>query len=97
MFGEDEQLNKAIDARVKLLMPNYLESAAFSQRKLTDTPTDDLQVTPRRYVNMYGTTSQRPIGSVASRGQRFFDTTIGRPVYFNPNSSVWTDGAGSVS
>lgn len=69
----------------------------YTTRKLADTPTDNLMVTPRKYVNLWGTTAQRPIGSVASRGQQYFDATIGRPVYFNPNSSVWTDGAGSIS
>lgn len=73
------------------------EVVNFTSRKLTDTPTDDLMVTPRKWVTLYGPTSTRPIASVAVRAQRYFDTTIGRPVYFNPNSSVWSDGAGSVS
>lgn len=83
--------------KVKKVVAVYLKTEGFKIRKITDTPTDDLQVVPRKYVNLYGTTSQRPTSSVASRGQQFFDTTIGRPVYFNPNSSVWTDGAGSIS
>lgn len=82
---------------VLTIITKYLQTSGFTSRKLTDTPTDDLQVVPRKYVNMYGTTAQRPIASVASRGQQYFDTTIGRPIYFNPNSSVWTDGAGSIS
>lgn len=82
---------------IKKVIAVYLKTDGFKARKITDTPTDDLMVVPRKYVNMFGTTSQRPIASVASKGQQFFDTSIGRPVYFNPNSSVWTDGAGSIS
>lgn len=94
---DDIEFNKKIDDRIMKKVPLYLQKNAFMDRKLTDTPTDDLQVVPRKYVNLYGTTAMRPIASVASRGQQYFDTTIGRPVYFNPNSSVWTDGAGSIS
>lgn len=64
-------------------------------KRIGDTPTDDLQLVNRRYVNSYGTTANRPTNRTPA--QKYFDTTIGRPVYFNPNSSVWTDGAGSVS
>lgn len=96
MIDNKDEIQKLIDERVKEIAPVYLKSG-FTDRKLTDTPTDDLQVVPRKYVNLYGTTALRPKASVASRGQQYFDTTIGRPVYFNPNSSVWTDGAGSIS
>lgn len=93
----NEDIDKLLEEKIRKVLPVYLQSQGFTARKLTDTPTDDLQVVPRKYVNMYGTTSQRPNSSIASRGQQYFDTTIGRPVYFNPNSSVWTDGAGSIS
>ena len=89
------ELEKTIDTRILKIVPDYLQSKAFTDRKLTDTPTDDLQIVNRRYVNLNGTTANRPSGAVP--GQQYFDTTIGRPVFFNPNSSVWTDGAGSVS
>lgn len=92
-----EKNDSQFQDKVRRIVGQYLKTSAFKDRKVTDTPTDDLMVTPRKYVNMFGTTNQRPISSIASRGQQFFDTTIGRPVYFNPNSSVWVDGAGSVS
>lgn len=81
----------------KIVTDEIKKQMSFTVPKLTDTPTDDLAVVPRKYVNLYGPTVNRPTASVASRGQQYFDTTIGRPVYFNPNSSVWTDGAGSIS
>lgn len=90
-----DEITKKIDDRIAKVVPEYLQKKAFSDRKLTDTPTDDLQVVNRRYVNLYGTTVNRPNVQVA--GQQYFDTNIGRPIYFNPNSSVWTDGAGSIS
>lgn len=71
------------------------KALSFTTRKLTDTPTDDLQVVNRKYTNLNGTTANRPTTNIA--GQYYFDTTISRPIYFNPNSSVWTDGAGSIS
>lgn len=79
------------------IVKEYMQTQAFTDRKVADTPTDNLSVTPRKYVNLFGTTTNRPVASLAHLAQRYFDTTIGRPVYFNPNSSVWTDGAGSVS
>ena len=90
-----EEIKKLVNEEINKVVPLYLKNAAFTDRKLTDMPTDALQVTPRKYVNLNGTTALRPTGQIA--GQQYFDTTIGRPIYFNPNSSVWTDGAGSIS
>lgn len=48
-------------------------------------------------VRQSGTTANRPV-SVLWIGRRYFDTTIGKPVYLlsiGPN--VWVDGAGVVS
>ena len=94
---ETEELNRLVDERAKKVVQNFMQSSGFTNRKITDTPTDDLQVVNRRYVNLYGTTALRPNSSIASAAQQYCDTTIGRPIFFNPNSSVWTDGAGSVS
>lgn len=83
------------EQKVKKVIDVYLKNGAFSVRKITDTPTDNLMVVNRKYVNLYGTTAQRPSASVF--GQKFFDTTIGRPIYINPITGKWVDGAGSVS
>lgn len=88
----EQEINKK---QIWDIVREYMQSVGFTDRKITDTPTDDLSVVNRKYVNLYGTTANRPTTNVL--GQKYFDTTIGRPVYFNPNSSVWTDGAGSVS
>ena len=75
------------------IIKEYLQSSGFSDRKLTDTPTDTLSMVNRKYVNLNGATANRPTSSVT--GQRYLDTTIGRPVYWS--GSTWIDGAGSVS
>lgn len=67
----------------------------FSQRKLGDTPTDDQQLTPRGYVNMYGSITGRPSSSVAGFGQQYFSTDNGYPIFFTTNKN-WVNGAGSV-
>jgi hypothetical protein len=65
-------------------------------KRIGASPTDSLQLTNRKYVNLNGTTINRPKSSViAVIGQQYFDTTIGRPVFFN--GTRWVDGAGSIS
>jgi len=84
-MNEDDkkEVNTLIDRKLR-----------FSQSKIGDTPTDNLQLTNRRYVNMNGTTSSRPNSSIATLGQQYFDTTIGRPLFWNGTN--WIDAAGSV-
>ncbi len=71
----------------------YFTNQAFTDLKITDTPKDANAIVPRKYVTLNGTTANRPTASVT--GQRYFDTTIGRPVYWN--GSTFVDGAGSIS
>lgn len=81
-----EELRRMVEDIIK----DYLKSAAFTDRKLTDTPTDDLMVVNRKYVNMNGTSSQRPTSSVL--GQQFFDTSLGYPIYWQGTHFVKYDG-----
>ena len=78
---------------IREIVKEYLQSEAFTDRKVTDSPTDALSMVNRKYVTLNGTTANRPVSSVT--GQRCFDTSIGRPVYWS--GSTWVDGAGSVS
>lgn len=82
------QDKKEIEKLIDLITRNN-----FSKR-IGDTPTDSLQLTNRKYVNLYGTTANRP--SVVSFGQQYFDTNLNYPIYRSPNSSVWTNSVGSV-
>lgn len=85
-----KDLKKIIDEEVKKLVPEILKSSAFTKRKLTDIPTDALQVTSRKYVNLNGTTANRPTGSIL--GQFYFDTTLGQPIWWDGTSFVDADG-----
>lgn len=84
---EEERIKKLVDARIKEIVP-----VAFIRRKLTDTPTDDLQMTPRKYITRYSTTALRPRTSVM--GEFYFDTTVGKPVWWN--GTAYADAAGNV-
>lgn len=84
---------KVTEEKVVQIIQDYLKSAAFSDRKLTDTPTDALQVVNRRFVTLNGTTANRPTSSIT--GQFYYDTSVGRPVYWS--GSTWKDAAGSIS
>src|SRR3990167_10933837 len=90
---DTEALRQTVRDVAREFIKSELKSGLFSERKLTDTPTDALQVVNRKYVTMSGATSARPTASVT--GQRYFDTTSGRPVYWS--GSTWVDAAGSVS
>lgn len=65
---------------------------SFSKR-IGDTPTDNLQLVNRNYVNLYGSVLGRPISSVV--GQQYFDTAKGGPI-FRRGDGAWVDGIGSV-
>ena len=77
---------------VEKIVKKYLQSTGFTTRKITDTPTDDFQVTPRKYVNMNGITANRPTSSVV--GQFYYDTTLQRPIWWT--GSTFKDAAGNV-
>lgn len=85
-----EQLTKLIDDRVKVV----LKTSAFTSRKLTDLPTDDLQVVPRKYVNLNGLVTNRPKSSVASVGQSYFATDTLVPMKYSVGG--WVNGVGSI-
>lgn len=87
----DNDLEKLIDERIKKVVPQYLQGSAFLDSKYTDTPTDANQVVPRGYVTMNGATANRPIASVV--GQRYFDTDLGKPVYWSGTTFVDSSGA----
>ena len=77
---------------VKVVKAEIDKAMSFTSRKLADIPTDDLQVVNRKYVNLSGTTANRPTTSIL--GQQYFDTTLGKPI-FN-NGTTWVDGTSSV-
>jgi len=91
---DEETLNKKIDMRVQKLVSSYLKTSAFTDRKLTDTPTDSLQVVPRKYVTNNGTAANRPNSSVATIGQPYLATDTNIPMTYT--ATGWVNGVGSV-
>lgn len=89
-----KQIEQIIDKRVKEILPNYLKSQAFTARKITDTPTDSLQVVSRKYLTLNGTVANRPKSSVATIGQPYYATDTGIPMTYS--SSGWKNGVGSI-
>ena len=83
-----EQLTKE---EVIKLIKEHSRSGGFTDRKLTDTPTDNLQLVNRKYVNLNGITGSRPKSSVL--GQFYYDTTIDRPIWWNGSAWVKADGS----
>lgn len=81
---------KAIKTLIETTIKNELQSKLFTARKLGDTPTDNLSLVPRKYVNMNGTSAQRPTSSVI--GQFYFDNTLGQPIWWDGTSFVDADG-----
>lgn len=87
----DNDLNKKIDERIKI----FMKQEGFTQRKLTDTPTDKYAVVPRGYVTMNGTSALRPTSSVI--GQQYFDITLasGRGKTVTWNGTGFVDATGT--
>lgn len=90
----DDKLEKKIEETVRKLVPQILQSTAFTDRKLTDTPTDSLQVVPRRYVTNNGTLANRPKSSVATVGQPYLATDTSIPMTYT--AAGWVNGIGSI-
>ena len=64
------------------------------QKKIGDTPTDNLQLVPRKYVNLNGTVANRPASVLAQIGQQYYATDINVPLFYD--GKVWRNGVGSV-
>ncbi len=88
MDKETEKLNRIIDERIR--KANVQD---FTQRKLTDTPTDALAVVNRKFVTANGLSAVRPVSPVV--GQFYFDTTVGFPIWWS--GANWVNASGTPS
>ena len=70
---------------------DQLEGDLFTALKVTDTPLESNAMVPRKYVNLNGTSANRPRASVI--GQFYFDTSINKPLWWNGTGFV--DGVGT--
>lgn len=94
MYQQDNDLKKQIQETSLATIREYMKSSAFTDRKLTDTPTDALSVVNRKYVNLNGVVASRPTSSVATVGQNYFATDTNIPMTYNGTN--WVNGVGSV-
>lgn len=93
---QERDFERMLDERIRAGIIQFLGQRGFSDRKVTDTPTDALSVVNRKYVNLSGTVANRPTSSVAVMGQRYFATDTNIAMTYNASSSVWANGVGSV-
>jgi hypothetical protein len=89
MENNNEKITKE---KVIEWVQEYLKSNAFTDRKLTDTPTDKNQIAPRGYITRSFTTANRPTTSVL--GESYFDLTAHRTATWNGTN--YQDPAGNV-
>lgn len=91
----DSSTDPALKSAIIQIIREYNKSTGFSDRKLTDTPTDALAVVNRKYVTNNGPTSGRPTASVV--GQQYFDTTLasGRGKTITWNGTGFVDATGT--
>lgn len=90
----DENTKKQVEEVAKETFKNLSKSGTFTDRKITDTPTDAFAPVNRRFVTLSSNVGARPISSVAVTGQPFFNTTTNTPMVFDGND--WRNGVGSV-
>lgn len=66
-------------------------------KRIGDTPTDNLQLVPRKYVNLNGTLALRPASVLAVTGQKYYATDINIPLFYDGGTpGHWRNGIGSI-
>lgn len=88
-------MEKKIDKKeIQGIIKEYMQSQSFTDRKITDTPTDTLSVVNRKYVNLNGAVADRPKSSIASVGQSYYATDTNIPMTYSAGG--WRNGVGSI-
>ena len=90
----DEETKKQIEEIALKVIHKYNNVVGFTDRKITDTPTDIFSLVNRRFVTLSSNLGARPVSSVAVVGQRFFDTTGNVPIWYT--TAGWRNSVGSV-
>lgn len=65
-------------------------------KRVGDTPNDALQLIPKKYLGFADLTVNRPASIIGSMTRQYFNTTDGKPWFYNPSASVWVLADGSV-
>ncbi len=76
------------------IIKEYMQTESFTDRKITDSPTDLLSVVNKRYVTLNGVVANRPKSSIASVGQSYYATDDDMPMIYSVGG--WRDGIGSI-
>ena len=90
----NEDMKQYIKDTIKKEIPVYMKNTAFTDRKLTDTPTDALSMVNRKYVTNNGLVADRPKSSVATVGQTYLATDTNIPMTYS--AAGWRNGVGSI-
>ena len=90
----NEEEIKQVEEIAKETFKKLSKSGTFTDRKVTDTPTDSLSLVNRRFVTLSSNIGARPVSSVAVAGQRFFDTTNNIPIWYTV--AGWRNSVGSI-
>ena len=90
----DEETKKQVEEIALKVVQKYNKSTGFTDRKVTDTPTEAFSFVNRRFVTLSSNLAARPISSVAVVGQRFFDLTGNTPIWFTAGG--WRNSTSSV-
>ena len=68
------------EIQIKEHIKYYMDGGGFSDRKLSDSPTDAYSLVNRRYVTNNGATASRPGSPIT--GQFYFNTTTTKPEWY---------------
>ena len=90
----NDETKKQIEEIALKVIQKYNKTVAFTNQKLTDTPTDAFSLVNRRFVTLSSNIGARPVSSVAIVGQSFFDTTSNIPMTYSVGG--WRNGVGSI-
>ena len=91
----DENLKTQMEEIAKETFKKLNKSGTFTDRKVTDTPTDSFSLVNRRFVTLNGPMADRPPSSVAAIGQHYFSNST--PSILMIYASVgWVNTVGSV-
>ena len=76
------------------IIKEYMQTEAFTDRKITDSPTDTLSVVNKKFVTLNGLVADRPKSSIASVGQSYYSTDTDIPMIYSAGG--WRNGTGSI-
>ena len=87
-------MNPTLERDVIAIVKKFLRNGAFTEDKITDTPTDAYSVVPRKYLTANGMVEDRPVSSVAVVGQPYLATDTNIPMTYT--AAGWVNGVGSI-